>query len=149
MKRTLPEVRQAGTYAVPLGFGHLIVIGLMLLALSYPLAGPVFDHHFAERMPHHDHVALNGTGPDHSHDPVREHSHVAGDMQDTETPDAVPTMSSDANSHTHALSMAITHRLSAMVVVAPGAARHLMPVKETEQRPLEFLSHPPTEPPQA
>ncbi|MEX0763186.1 MAG: hypothetical protein WD208_09355 [Dehalococcoidia bacterium] len=142
-------MRQSGTYAVSAGFGHLVIVGLMLLALVYPMAGPALDHHFAERMPHHDHVALNGTGPEHSHDPVRGHTHNAGDTQDTELADAVPTISSDANSHTHALSMAITDRLSAMAVIAPGAAQHFMPIRETEQRPLEFLSHPPTEPPQA
>lgn len=40
----------------------LALVGLLLLS-----SGPVFDSHFAERLPNHSHLYLNGHLPEHHH----------------------------------------------------------------------------------
>lgn len=44
-----------------------LLTAVALVALALPLFGPVLDHHFAERQPHHVHVYLGGPVPDHLH----------------------------------------------------------------------------------
>lgn len=51
-----------------------VVASLFLLFLS--AFGPLLDHHFAERIPYHEHVYLGGSGPGHSHPVEAPHGHV-------------------------------------------------------------------------
>ncbi len=48
---------------------------LMLAAISLPSIGPLVDHHFAERLPGHDHVH---DGPAHVHKYQLTHDHAGG-----------------------------------------------------------------------
>jgi hypothetical protein len=49
---------------------------LAALLLMLPMVGPLVDHHFAERLPYHDHLFL-GEGANHSHTHLvgRPHTH--------------------------------------------------------------------------
>ena len=65
--------------------------GVLALALMAPFLGPVVDHHFAERFPHHGHIYVSSAEPDHVHAyaiPHHHHddghSHVHGDAGDSE-----------------------------------------------------------------
>ena len=49
----------------------LSIIGVVL----YGLAGPLLDHHFAERIPYHGHVYLSGQPGTHAHPYDRLHTH--------------------------------------------------------------------------
>ena len=44
-------------------------------AVFYGLLGPLFDHHFAERLPYHSHVFSHGAPSDHDHPVNTTHSH--------------------------------------------------------------------------
>ena len=62
-----------------------LLTGVALGALLMPLFGPLLDHHFPERQPHHAHVYLGSVVPDHvhpyqapDHDHGHHHSHDAG-----------------------------------------------------------------------
>lgn len=48
---------------------------LALQAFLMPLLGPLFDHHFFERMPGHDHLYLGMVAPEHVHLFETQHSH--------------------------------------------------------------------------
>jgi|GEM_PF-2479098 hypothetical protein len=58
-KRTL--VAMAGWFAV--------------FALLLPVAGPIIDHHYAERLPSHGHVYTDGPELSHEHDLSNSHEH--------------------------------------------------------------------------
>ena len=57
----------APTDRLPADALRWLLTGVALVALALPLFGPVLDHHFAERQPHHVHVYLGGPVPDHVH----------------------------------------------------------------------------------
>jgi hypothetical protein len=48
-----------------------------VFALLLPVAGPIIDHHFAERLPGHGHVYMNGPELLHEHDLSSSHNHTA------------------------------------------------------------------------
>jgi len=56
-------------------FLHRLVIGLAFLALASPSAGPLLDHHFAERQPDHGHIYLGERLVDHVHPYGLVHTH--------------------------------------------------------------------------
>ena len=49
--------------------------GMLALALMAPFFGPVLDHHFAERFPHHGHIYVASAGPGHVHPYAVPHHH--------------------------------------------------------------------------
>ena len=53
---------------------RLWMVALAALVVALPSLGPLFDHHFAERMPYHTHV---GIPSDHEHGYRHLHSHDA------------------------------------------------------------------------
>ena len=53
---------------------RLWMVALAALVVALPSLGPLFDHHFAERMPYHAHV---GVPNDHEHGYRHLHSHDA------------------------------------------------------------------------
>ncbi len=57
-------------------FARLWMFALAALAAFLPPLGPLFDHHFAERMPYHAHV---GATSDHEHGYRHIHSHDSPD----------------------------------------------------------------------
>ncbi len=56
-------------------FGIALGTLLMLAAISLPSIGPLVDHHYAERLPGHDHVH---EGPAHVHRYQMTHDHPDG-----------------------------------------------------------------------
>ena len=50
------------------------MVALAALVVGLPALGPLFDHHFAERLPYHAHV---GAANDHEHGYRHLHSHDA------------------------------------------------------------------------
>ena len=48
-----------------------------VFALLLPVAGPIIDHHFAERLPGHGHVYIDGPELSHEHDLSSSHNHTA------------------------------------------------------------------------
>lgn len=54
------------------------VVGVLVLGLLLPFFGPLLDHHFAERFPHHGHIYVTSVGPDHLHAYAIPHHHHAG-----------------------------------------------------------------------
>jgi hypothetical protein len=48
-----------------------------VFALLLPVAGPIIDHHFAERLPGHGHVYMDGPELSHEHDLSSSHNHTA------------------------------------------------------------------------
>ncbi len=61
----------------------LSLLVVMSLALSW--AGPMLDHHFAERHPAHQHIYLGTATSDHSHEYGAIHIHSASDMMQLST----------------------------------------------------------------
>jgi hypothetical protein len=51
----------------------------MVVALLLPVLGPAVDHHFADRLPAHEHVYAGGGPAEHTHDQNAPHSHDPGD----------------------------------------------------------------------
>ena len=49
------------------GLGYLVMLAAALFALMLPIAGPLDDHHFAERMPAHGHIYPDGRPIPHQH----------------------------------------------------------------------------------
>ena len=49
------------------GLGYLVMLAAALFALMLPIAGPLDDHHFAERMPAHGHIYPDGRPVPHQH----------------------------------------------------------------------------------
>ena len=62
------STRPAGQFVRTLAFAAV-------LALMLPMAGPLLDHHFAERHPGHTHVYLGEVAPGHLHSYEALHSH--------------------------------------------------------------------------
>lgn len=60
------------------------MVALAALVVALPSLGPLFDHHFAERMPYHAHV---GVPNDHEHGYRHLHSHDA-----ERSPDWIPAL---------------------------------------------------------
>ncbi len=54
----------------------LLLVGTVL----YGLVGPLFDHHFAERVPYHGHLYLSGSSLSHDHIGASPHTHGSGDQ---------------------------------------------------------------------
>jgi hypothetical protein len=50
---------------------------IAVFALLFPVAGPIIDHHFAERLPGHGHVYMDGPELSHGHDLSDSHDHTA------------------------------------------------------------------------
>ena len=84
--------------------------GVLTLALMAPFFGPLFDHHFAERFPHHGHIYVSSAGPDHvhayavphHHDDGRSHVHggaAAGGDSEAPVPGIVYLVSNDGLTH--------------------------------------------------
>ena len=69
MERTL------GVRAVLVRMAVQSTAGLLALALMAPFFGPVVDHHFAERFPHHGHIYVASAEPDHVHAYAIPHHH--------------------------------------------------------------------------
>lgn len=69
------------------------VLGLLISSL-----GPLIDHHFAERQPHHEHVYFWSQGSDHSHSYGLDHRHhpIASTDRAAQTEDPVMLTSNDA-----------------------------------------------------
>ena len=70
-------------------------VGILALALMAPFFGPIVDHHFAERFPHHGHIYVSSAEPDHvhaysvphhHHDDGHSHVHADAAAGDAETP---------------------------------------------------------------
>ena len=57
------------------GVSTFAVLSVTLLFLSF--FGPLFDHHYAERSPLHDHVYLGDSEPEHVHPFETLHTHDA------------------------------------------------------------------------
>ncbi len=51
-------------------FQKYITILLMIPAIMLTVLGPIWDHHFADKLPWHSHVSLDGS-------PILEHSHLS------------------------------------------------------------------------
>ena len=59
-------------------FKYLLRIYLrvaFVCAVLYSLVGPLFDHHFAERLPYHSHIFLVGVAAEHVHPGESSHEH--------------------------------------------------------------------------
>ena len=62
------EQAKPGAYATePPSFLRMVLLALALFALTLPIAGPLDDHHFAERSHNHQHIYLDGKPAEHRH----------------------------------------------------------------------------------
>ena len=53
---------------------------LLVSTVLYGLIGPMFDHHFAERVPYHGHLYLSGSSLSHDHTGALFHTHSPGNQ---------------------------------------------------------------------
>ena len=105
IRRGLPGVPGGGGAPTPApGLVYLMMLALALFALMLPIAGPLDDHHFAERMPAHGHIYPDGRPIPHQHfyqgSQWHEHPTAPGTDGDRPSPDlgAVATLGSAAAS---------------------------------------------------
>ena len=64
---TAGQLAPRGAPAPVPGLGYLVMLAAALFALMLPIAGPLDDHHFAERMPAHGHIYPDGRPVPHQH----------------------------------------------------------------------------------
>ncbi len=102
--------RKSGVRAVLTQSAVQATAGVLALALMAPFFGPIVDHHFAERFPHHGHIYVSSAEPDHvhayaiphhHHDDGHSHVHVDGEAGGPEAPlaDILFFVSNDGMSH--------------------------------------------------
>ncbi len=53
-----------------------LIVATLVVALVSGLLAPIADHHYAERLPLHDHVHFGPPDPDHVHPYEVSHDHV-------------------------------------------------------------------------
>ena len=87
---------------LPRRFWHRVISAalqtLALLALFIPVAGPLVDHHYAQRSPHHAHAYLGSFAGDHDHASLAEpHAHGDADALPLDPGDAGATVSLPAS----------------------------------------------------
>jgi hypothetical protein len=46
---------------------YRLMTGVTLYAIILPILGPALDHHFAERLPFHEHIYRGAVVPEHAH----------------------------------------------------------------------------------
>ncbi len=66
-----------GPIAVLARMATQAVAGVLVLGLLLPFLGPVIDHHFAERFPHHGHIYVASPDTEHIHAYALPHHHHA------------------------------------------------------------------------
>jgi hypothetical protein len=54
---------------------HTLFAAIAVLAALLPIAGPLLDHHYVERLASHNHIYLGEVNPDHTHPYEVAHSH--------------------------------------------------------------------------
>ena len=67
--------RKLGVRAVLVQSAVQATAGVLALAMMAPFFGPLLDHHFAERFPHHGHIYVTSGEPDHLHAYAVPHHH--------------------------------------------------------------------------
>jgi hypothetical protein len=133
-------------------FVGLIFPGLLMLALLYPSLLSLADHHAAERVPTHSHVAAGAQGvPTHSHAFETAHTHayppVSAESERAFVAFAgngtivVPTPAASGSGVEHpALVLSALAVAGALIAVGFGQQR-------SAARPWQLLIAPPTRPP--
>ncbi len=71
--RTSPVPRRSRPRVCRMGTSVIAAASVALLFLSF--FGPLLDHHFTEKLPHHDHLYLGITDAAHDHPFETEHTH--------------------------------------------------------------------------
>ena len=69
MNSTVPGTRRQREFdrAAPPSLAWIAMLALALFALALPIAGPLDDHHFAERSHTHQHIYPDGRPVGHEH----------------------------------------------------------------------------------
>lgn len=120
---------------------------LLVVAILLPVLGPLTDHHYAERQPHHDHVHLGPGSGEHHHRYVHPHSHDAAPEGAPATDGTVSVLVSGDRSAPNATLtlLPVKTTLDALLPPPSGAYQRLYPNGIQFQD--QYLPPPPDKPP--
>lgn len=141
-----PEQVKHGAYATePPSFLRMVLLALALFALAIPIAGPLDDHHFAERSHTHQHLYLDGRPAPHLHLPETGRLHRHAGQLDIPAYGSDGLQPDDVAYFTDTTSSLMLAVLNAPVHKAPEALRPAAP-RGRDSNPLAPFAAPRLQP---